>query len=135
MIDEIVHNNEILAIHISHKFSSEGIKFFTPDEFPQQIGYMNRPKGYSIDPHIHNKIERKINYSTEVLFIKSGLVKINFYDNEKNFIETRRLYAGDIILLVSGGHGFEMLENSEIYEIKQGPYVGEKDKSRFKPEK
>ena len=133
MIEKIIHNNEILAIHISKNYTSEGIEFFTPDEFPQQIGYMNRKKGYLIDPHIHNKVERKVHYSTEVLFIKKGLVRIDFYNNDKQYLESRNLSSGDIILLVSGGHGFEMLENSEIYEIKQGPYVGEKDKTRFKP--
>ena len=133
MIEKIIHNNEILAIHISKNYTSEGIEFFTPDEFPQQIGYMNRKKGYLIDPHIHNKVERKVHYSTEVLFIKKGLVRIDFYNNDKQYLESRNLSSGDIILLVSGGHGFEMLENSEIYEIKQGHYVGEKDKTRFKP--
>ena len=132
MIEKIIHNNEILAIHIPKNYTSEGIEFFTPDEFPQQIGYMNRKKGYSIDPHIHNKVERKIHYSTEVLIIKKGLVRIDFYNNDKQYLESRNLCSGDIILLVSCGHGFEMLENSEIYEIKQGPYVGEKDKTRFK---
>jgi hypothetical protein len=93
---------------------------------------MNRPKGYKIDPHLHNRVKRKIEYTNEVLLIKSGKVRVDFYDENKNYFESRMLNKGDVILLVQGGHGFEMLEQSEIIEIKQGPYVDDNDKTRFK---
>lgn len=133
MIEEIKHNDEILAIIVSNNYHYEGIKFFTPDSFSQQLGYMNRPKGYIIEPHLHLPVKRKVTYTNEVLFIKSGKVKVNFYTNDKFFINKRILITGDVILLIKGGHGFEMLENSEIIEVKQGPYVNENDKERFKP--
>jgi hypothetical protein len=74
-----------------------------------------------------------VQFTKEVLFIKSGKVRVDFYDDEKKYIESRVLVSGDVILLAFGGHGFEMLEDSEIIEVKQGPYVGEKDKTRFDP--
>lgn len=130
-MEKIIHNNKIFAILIRENYSGEGISFFTPDEFSQQLGYMNRPSGYKIKPHMHNKVSREVFYTQEVLFIKSGKVRIDFYDDEKNYLQSRTLNKGDIILLAFGGHGFEMIENSEIIEVKQGPYCGEKDKERF----
>ena len=131
MIEYIKHQGELLAIIISSQFSKKGIEFFTPDDFSQQVGYMNRPRGYVIDPHIHNHIERKVTLTQEVLFIKSGQVKVDFYSNEKSFLESRVLSQGDVILLASGGHGFEIIEDCEMIEVKQGPYSGDADKTRF----
>jgi len=131
MIEKIINNNLIISIIIRTDFFKDGIEFFTPDTFCQQLGYMNRPKGYVIDPHIHNPIKREIFLTQEVLFIKSGKVRIDFYDNEKKYLESKTVLNGDIIILANGGHGFCMLEQSEIIEVKQGPYCGVADKSRF----
>ena len=92
---------------------------------------MNRPKGYEIPPHIHNKVVRNVEFTNEVLLIKSGKVRVDFYDENKTYFQSEILNKGDVILLVKGGHGFEMIEKSEIIEIKQGPYVDDKDKTRF----
>ena len=131
MYEEIIYKKELLAIIIKSNFKGEQIKFFTPDNFSQQLGYMNRPKGYVIPPHRHNIIHREVIHTQEVLIIKSGSVRVDFYDNDQVYIESRLLFKGDIILLAAGGHGFEMIEQSEIIEVKQGPYVGERDKVRF----
>lgn len=131
MLQEIKHNKLLLAIIISSNFSKPGIHFFTPDDFSQQLGYMNRPDGYIIPPHRHNIVPRKVDLTQEVLFIKSGKVRVDFYNDEQVYLESRILYPGDIILLAHGGHGFEMLEASEMIEVKQGPYCGEQDKVRF----
>jgi hypothetical protein len=130
-VDRVVHKNKLLAIIIRSDHSKDGIEFFTPDDFSQQLAYMNRPAGYKIAPHVHKKVQREVFYTQEVLFIKKGKVKIDFYDNDKNRIETRILETGDVIMLASGGHGFEMLEPTEMIEVKQGPYAGEDDKTRF----
>jgi len=132
MVEEIKNNNVLLSIIIKADFKKEGIHFFTPDQFSQQLGYMNRPKGYVIDPHVHNVVSREVKLMKEVLFIKSGKVRVDFYDDNQNYIKSRLLFKGDVILLASGGHGFEMLEPSEMIEVKQGPYAGEQDKTRFK---
>jgi hypothetical protein len=122
-----------LAFLLRAGYHAEGIKFFTPDNFSQQLGYMKRPAGYKITPHLHLPVKREIMFTKEVLFIKSGKVKINFYSEEKLYIGSEILTDGDVILLAYGGHGFDIIEDSEIIEVKQGPYAGEMDKLRFVP--
>jgi mannose-6-phosphate isomerase-like protein (cupin superfamily) len=129
--EQIEHGGEILAVILPATFKSEGIKFFTPNDFSQQLGYMNRPAGYVIQPHVHNPVVREVAYTKEVLFIRSGRVRVDFYSDEQAYLESRILSAGDVILLVRGGHGFEILEDCEMIEVKQGPYAGDKDKTRF----
>ena len=135
MIEKIINKKKLLSIIIRASYKSEGIKFFTPNDFSQQLGYMNRPKGYTITPHNHNKVKREIVTTDETLIIKSGKVRIDFYDEKKKYLKSKILNKGDVVLLVNGGHGFEMLEKTEIIEIKQGPYASDKDKTRFDPVK
>ena len=131
MIENITHNGRVLAVLLHAGYHAEGIQFFTPDDFSQQLGYMNRPEGYVIPPHVHNPVLREVHYTKEVLFIKSGKVRVDFYDDDQNYLESRILRQGDVLLLAYGGHGFEMLEPTEMIEVKQGPYAGEADKVRF----
>jgi len=131
MTEDILHNGKLLALILRTSFRAEGIRFFTPGDFSQQLGYMNRPRGYVIPPHVHNAVARSVQYTKEVLFIKSGKVRVDFYDDAQNYLESRVLGAGDVILLAFGGHGFEMLEPTEMIEVKQGPYAGDADKTRF----
>lgn len=133
MIIYVNHNDLHLATIIPSQFTIDGIKFFTPSEFSQQLGYMNRPKGYIIDPHVHNPVSREVHYTKEVLFVKSGKIRVDFYNEQQEYIQSNLLFGGDVILLAYGGHGFEMLEPSELIEVKQGPYAGDGDKTRFKP--
>lgn len=133
MIYNIENENTIYAIILSAHYKSSDIKFFTPNHFSQQLGYMNRSKGYIIPPHVHNPVSREVQYTKEVLFIKSGKLRVDFYDEDQNYLQSRVLKEGDVILLALGGHGFEILEDSEIIEVKQGPYAGDADKTRFEP--
>jgi len=133
MVEQINHQGKLLAIILRANYSADGIQFFTPNDFSQQLGYMNRPQGYVIPPHVHNPVVREVQFTKEVLIIKSGKVRVDFYDDNQNYLESRILNQGDIVLLAFGGHGFEMLEASEIIEVKQGPYAGEEDKTRFLP--
>lgn len=133
MIEKVIHEENILAIIIRANYQKEGISFFTPGDFSQQLGYMNRPKGYVIEPHVHNLIERKVTLTQEVLYIKNGRVRVDFYNDDRHYLESRIVETGDVVLLAAGGHGFEMLTDSEIIEIKQGPYCGDEDKVRFYP--
>jgi hypothetical protein len=66
-----------------------------------------------------------------VLLIKRGRLRVDFYDDDQHYLESRILEAGDVILLATGGHGFEVLEEVEMIEVKQGPYAGDQDKTRF----
>ena len=130
-LQHITHEDLLLAIILRSDFSKEGIEFFTTSDFSQQLGYMSRPKDYVIAPHVHKPVLREVHYTKEVLFIKSGLVSVDFYDEKQNYLSSTTLNAGDVILLARGGHGFKMLEDSEIIEVKQGPYAGDSDKLRF----
>jgi hypothetical protein len=131
MITKIIYQNKELAIILRASFKTDGIEFFTPSDFSQQLGYMNRPLGYIIPPHVHNAVAREVQYTKEVLFIRSGKVRVDFYGDEQNYLESHILNQGDVILLAFGGHGFQMLEPSEMIEVKQGPYAGDEDKTRF----
>lgn len=131
LIDRITHAGSELALIIRRSFHKDGIEFLTPDSYSQQLGYMNRPAGYVIPPHVHSPVPREVQYTKEVLFIRSGRVRIDFYGEDQQYLESTVLEAGDVILLAFGGHGFEMLEPTEIIEVKQGPYAGEADKIRF----
>ena len=65
------------------------------------------------------------------MFIKSGELRVDFYSDEKQYLQSAILSSGDVILLASGGHGFEVLQEVEMFEVKQGPYAGDQDKTRF----
>ena len=130
-VEYVRTGDQLLAVILYHDFSEDGIHFFTPDHLSQQLAYMKHPRGKEIAAHVHNPVPREVQYTQEVLLIRSGRVRVDFYDSERSYLESRVLQAGDVILLASGGHGFEMLEESEMIEIKQGPYTGEEDKTRF----
>jgi len=132
-LEEVAHDGRTLAILIRAGHDRDGIEFLTPPAFSQQLAYMRRPPGYVIDPHVHNRVTREIEYTHEVLFIRRGRLRVDFYSDARQYVESRVLVTGDVILLAGGGHGFEMLEETEIIEVKQGPYEGEKDKTRFEP--
>jgi len=131
MIEVIQTENQELAIILRAEFKKEGIHFFTPNELSQQLAYMHHPAGKIIQPHVHNPVLREVTYTQEVLFIKKGKLRVDFYNDNQQYLESRILESGDVILLVTGGHGFEVLEEIEMIEVKQGPYVGEQEKTRF----
>jgi mannose-6-phosphate isomerase-like protein (cupin superfamily) len=133
MIERITNDTKLLAVIIRREFSAPGIHFFTPDDFSQQLAYMNHPAGKVIDPHVHNPVPREVHFTQEVLLLKRGRLRVDFFDQQQNYLESRTLEAGDVILLAAGGHGFEALEEIEMIEVKQGPYAGEADKTRFQP--
>ena len=130
-VERIVHGGQELALVIRRDFHGEGITFFTPGTYSQQVGYMTRPGGHVIPPHVHNPVAREVQYTKEVLLVRSGRMRVDFYTDATEYLQSTILHAGDVILLAYGGHGFEMLEATEIIEVKQGPYCGEQDKTRF----
>lgn len=131
MIEKIENQGNLLCIIIRGSYKREGISFFTEDDLSQQLAYMHHPQGKVIQAHVHNSVPRQVHYTQEVLFIKRGKLRLDLYDENQNYLESRILYGGDTVLLAMGGHGFEVLEEIEMLEVKQGPYVGEADKTRF----
>ena len=134
MVEKIIYKELLLGILLRGSFEKKGIEFFTDDQSSQQLGYMKREKNYNIIPHRHNVVSRGVKHTQEVLFIKSGKVRVDFYDNDEAYLFSKILNPLDTILLCDGGHGFHFLEESEIIEVKQGPYLEERDKVRFNPQ-
>jgi mannose-6-phosphate isomerase-like protein (cupin superfamily) len=130
-IEEIFHGKSLIALILRSDYRRDGIGFLTPNNFSQQLAYMNRPAGYRISPHVHNEVRREVFFTQEVLIVKKGKLRVDFFSDERKFLESRVLQTGDVILLASGGHGLEMLEPTEMIEVKQGPYSGDQDKTRF----
>jgi hypothetical protein len=122
------------AIVIRKDYESEGIEFFSPLDYPQQLGYMKRPAGYEVVPHRHNQIERTITDTQEVLLIRTGHCQVTLFDDRNIPAETINLSDGDIIFLAKGGHGIRMNTECQIIEIKQGPYLSNMDKTALESE-
>lgn len=133
MVERIYCREELVAIIIRNDFDKDGIEFVTPGDFSQQMAYMHHREGHQIIPHFHNEVKRTVHYTQETLVIKKGKVKVNFYDSDRMYQKDTVLEEGDVILLAGGGHGFEILEETVMIEIKQGPYAGDADKTRFEP--
>jgi hypothetical protein len=131
LIEKIVHHGNVIAIIIHNEYNNPGIKFLSEESFSLQIGYMSRPAGYQVIPHIHNPVERHTVGTQEVLFIKKGKIRIDFYSYEQVYLDSRTLTEGDVIFLIGAGHGIDILEPAEIFEVKNGPYIEGADKGRF----
>lgn len=131
MVEAIEWNGRLLALIVSHGFNKPGVSFLTSGELSQQLAFIGHPAGHIIEAHIHNAVRREVQLTQETLFIRRGKIRVDFYDDAQQYLESRVLTAGDAILLVQGGHGFEVLEEIEMFEVKQGPYAGEGDKTRF----
>ena len=130
-IETITHGLEPIALIIRASYDKKGIQFFTPGSFSQQVAHMKHPKGHKIAAHVHNMIMRQILYTQEVLIVRQGKLNVKLYSSSKEFIGDRILHSGDLILLCGGGHSLEMLEDTSMIEVKQGPYAGDEDKTRF----
>lgn len=137
MIETVSCGDQVIAILVRHGFDVDGIKFLSPNDFALQVGQMRRPTGYEVVPHIHNPVQRHTVGTQEVLFVKDGRIRVDFYSFDQEFLESKELGPGDYILLAGAGHGIEILETATIVEVKNGPYIEGADKGRFparKPE-
>ena len=130
-IIEVRKAGELLAIILRSTYRESGIHFLTSNDLSQQLAFMHHPAGKGIAPHVHNSVERRVTLTQEALFIRKGRIRVDFYDDSRTYLESYELRSGDVILLIRGGHGFEMLEDTDFIEIKQGPYAGDQDKTRF----
>ena len=129
MIEKVNHKKKLLALIVRGKYrNKKGITFFTPKESTQQFGYMKHKKKYIIKPHLHKKRVTKILYTTEVILLLKGMLRVDFYNLRQKYLFSKIIKKKDIIMLVHGGHGFKVLKDVEMIEIKQGPYILSKDK-------
>ena len=133
MFEQVTIQGDVVAIIVRKDFEKDGIHFFTPNDYSQQLAYMSHPTGKEIQPHLHKKLQREVHYTQETLFIRKGKLQVDFYSDDQQYLESRVLEGGDVILLIKGGHGFKVLENLEMFEVKQGPYAGDEDKIKFTP--
>ena len=134
-VNWIRQGDQVLGIIIPAEYEPTGSEFVTPDNYKQQVGFIVYPADGVIVPHLHHEMERHLRGTTEVLFVRRGHCWVDFYLDDKSFFCSHELKTGDILVLVSGGHGFRMIKSTVFIEVKQGPYIGKQEKERFSPQK
>ena len=133
MIEWIIDAEDVLAVIIPAAYEPAATEFVTPNTYKQQVGFVVYPAGAEIAPHIHQEMPRNLKGTSEVLLVKRGRCQVDFYSQAKRYLTTREIHGGDVLVLVSGGHGFRMSEDTVLIEVKQGPYIGTSEKERFSP--
>jgi hypothetical protein len=131
LVEHIIWNDQPLAYIIRAELQPRQTTFLTPPEFKQQVGFIVYPARGEIQRHVHRSLERQLIGTSEVLIVRQGRCEIDIYNNQQELVTTRELRQGDIMLMVDGGHGFRMLEDTVFLEVKQGPYTGIEEKERF----
>lgn len=130
-IERITYQNQVLCILIRAALLPNETTFITPPEYKQQVGFVVYPAGGEVVRHTHLALERHLTGTSEVLVVKKGHCFIDIYNDACELVATRELQSGDVMLMINGGHGFRMLEDTVFLEIKQGPYTGLDEKERF----
>jgi len=131
LVERIFSGDACLAYVIRASFLPERTTFLTPPDYKQQVGYVVYSAGGVVQRHVHKPLERHLVGTSEVVIIRQGCCEVDIYDNDRKLVATRELREGDVMLMVSGGHGFRMLDDTVILEVKQGPYTGIDEKERF----
>jgi len=132
MIQKVTYKKKILAIIVkTRKITKKGVNFISPQDFTHQVGFINQPNNHLIKPHTHMNFARKINKTSEVLFIKNGILRVDFYTTQKKYLFSKILKKDDLIILNEGSHGFKIIKECNLIEIKQGPYFNRMDKTKF----
>jgi len=130
-IEQIEHSDGVLAYVIRSGATASATTFITPDQATFQAGFVVYPAGGEVSSHVHLPVRREVVGTSELLFVRSGRCLVDLYDREQRLIATRELGVGDAVLSVGGGHGFRMLEDTVLFEVKQGPFTGGSEKVRF----
>ena len=131
LVQRIFWKDKCLAYVIRTEFVPEKTTFLTPSDYKQQVGFVVYPANGVIQRHVHRPLERHLVGTSEVLLVKQGRCEVDIYNDERECVATVELRTGDIMLMVGGGHGFRMLEDTVFMEVKQGPYTGVDEKERF----
>ena len=124
-----------LGVALCQIIRAEGLPpattFYTPNASSLQVGHIVHPRGHAIPRHAHVPIERRLTTAAEVLLVRRGRCEIDVFDTNRQLVATRELVEGDIVVLLEGGHGFRMLEDTVLLEVKQGPYAGPEGREAF----
>ena len=130
-IEKICSGEVALCYIVRSSLLPQATQFLTPPEFNLQVGYIVHPQGHEIARHVHSRVERRLETTSEVLVVKQGQCEIDVYDDSHVLVATRELRVGDVMIMVGGGHGFRMIEDTVLLEIKQGPFIGADQKETF----
>lgn len=129
---EVIEKNGVeLCYIIRAELQPESTTFITPPHFKQQVGFVAYPAGGEIQRHLHLPLERHLVGTSEALLVRKGRCIVDVFDDDKSFVASREVRAGDVILMVGGGHGFRMIEDTVFLEVKQGPFLECDEKERF----
>ncbi len=131
LVQRICWQDQCLAYVIRGAFAPDKTTFLTPPDYKQQVGFVVYPAGGEIQRHVHEPLERHLVGTSEVLILKKGRCEVDIYNSGRQLVKTVEMREGDIMLMVAGGHGFRMLEDTVFLEVKQGPYTGVDEKERF----
>ncbi len=132
MIEKIYNQKKLYGLIVRRSYQKKrGVSFFTDKNATQQFGYMYHKKNHYILPHRHNKRQSKILLTTEVIIILKGILRVDFYNDKERYLFSKKLYENDLIMLSNGGHGFKVLKDVKMIEVKQGPYSLAMDKVKF----
>ncbi len=130
-VEAIRQDDRLLCLVVRPPPRLEATTFVTPDELSLQLGFIVTPRGGGVPRHSHRPVERRVTGTSEVVMVRSGRCSVDIYDDARNLVASRQLAAGDIVVLVAGGHAFAMAEDTVLIEVKQGPYAADADKERF----
>ena len=131
-IEKFEHQGALYGFIVRREASRPNeVQFLTPTDFPLQLGLIERPGGYAFRPHIHRDMRYDVNTTQEVLYVERGRMRVTFYTTEWEVIARTEMAAGDILFSVMGGHGFDVMEDVRLIEVKQGPYPGDHYAKRF----
>jgi hypothetical protein len=130
-VEPIGRDGKVFAYVMRDTPGEKKTTFLTPDEAIQQVGFVVHPAGAEVKRHYHLPLERAIVGTPEVLVVRQGRCEMDVYDDQQELVCTRELATGDIMVMVGGGHGFRMVEDTVLLEVKQGPYYGPDEKAYF----
>lgn len=130
-IERFEWRGKLLAIIVRAELEPEETTFVTTPELNLQLGFVVYPEGGEVARHTHLPLERRLTGTSEVIVVREGRCELDIYAPDQELVATRELRRGDVMLMVAGGHGFRMLEDTTLLEIKQGPYTGLDEKHRF----
>jgi len=131
MIETIRSMDVVLCHIVRFRGLAEATTFYTPPESNLQVGDVVHPHGHEIVRHVHVPVARRPMPKAEVLLVRCGRCEIDVYDRNRKLVATRELLAGDVAVLLDGGHGIRMLEDTVLFEVRDGPYLGPDEKEAF----